>query len=135
MSAGGSHKNLGSKVNKMIPQQRKRSLAFIVKRSNVYPLFYIAFLFIAWLSCTHSKAFQAPFQRFNSFNRVFPLQSSFTVYVNTKPFGFISKLNDGENSDVDHTDGVVEDTPVKGSNPDVSTAVGYNSPNIYFRTF
>ena len=74
-------------------------------------VFFIALLSIACMSCIHAKPYIPPP----------PLGM----------FGSTYQQYDGSAAkfDVENADGVVEDTPVEGIKPDVSTPVGYNVPN------
>ena len=99
-----SHKNLSSNVNKILLQQK---------------VFCIALLSIACISCTHARAYQD--RNINPIN--------WANYIAPSPLdmsGDAYQQHDGANADVEHTDGEVEDTPMKGNKPDVSTLVRYN---------
>lgn len=117
MLMDGPHKKLASKVNKILPQQKKRLLASNIQHRNVDPLFFIAILSIACMPCTHAKPLQGPLNDIDT-----------AIYV---PVSAIEMLGnayqeyDGAKSGVDYANGAVDDTPVKASKRDVSTDIRY----------
>ena len=120
--AGGLYKSLDN--FKIMQQKTKRSLAFNVKRRNVDFLLYIALLSVGCMSSAHAKPLQVHLNYMNreSYVPTFPLETGSDVY----------ETYNGEQSDVDYTNGGIEDAPEISSKPDVSTATIYNVSNTSF---
>ena len=120
--AGGLYKSLDN--FKIMQQKTKRSLAFNVKRRNVDFLLYIALLSLGCMSSAHAKPLQVHLNYMNreSYVPTFPLETGSDVY----------ETYNGEQSDVDYTNGGIEDAPEISSKPDVSTATIYNVSNTSF---
>ena len=116
MSADGTRKNIDSNDNKCCPQLRNITQFNYSGPSAAGPFFLILTLYLIFsLGCFTSSNAQ-PYQ--TNLNDI-----SWARFVAPSPLAMSANtFNDyeGQNSDADHSEGIIEDAPEKGITKDVS---------------